>query len=193
MGTKAYVEFPIYSHHLEGGDTTDLKLVWDDEVGKVFVYTQYDGDTFPDDLQQAIKLWLLEEHEWPGRNPAQIPSFEEQVAWLDPEVCAAQLLRRIFDDVPNGHFRISCVEPEAGFHLIFDVKAGMVNYCGQSERDVSILTWLQCDSGLIFTADPQDYRELTPEEEAGMEEERRKMAMILADPQEEDEEDEDID
>jgi hypothetical protein len=195
MGTRAFIEFPLYQENWDEAAVL-LRPVWTEPLGSIFVYTQYDGRELPMDLHFAVNRWMEEQYAHMG-NP-----LDERIANIEPEYIAAQLLRKVFDDVDTAVMRISRVQPQEGLHLIFDVKNQTVTYCGREEDDnhgvFPLPEWVQRSWAPDFYYDPEDldndqHTTLTPEEEAAMEIERARMAMIMADPQEDEPEDEDED
>lgn len=152
MGTRAFIEFPTYEVEYVG----DYEYRWGKETGKLYLYTQYDGDLLPIDLKETLlRLTRPMPHEVPVTR-------EQKLRMLLPEKVITQVICTMHDDYRAGSTYIETREPTEGYHLICDFSLQVVNYVGQTNRDESLATWIQREEGLIFNYIPgelEDYRD----------------------------------
>jgi hypothetical protein len=149
MGTRAFVQFPLYEP-LGWSGVEFIAPAWGDKLGDVYVYVQFDGDILPVDLQQTIL-----EHIRPM--PRHVPmSPKQRLRQLDGEVIAAELVAHLAVSDRMTGVRVTGVQPQEGFHLLVDFKAGTVEYVGRENSVVNLRAWTLRKSGVVFTYDEED-------------------------------------
>jgi hypothetical protein len=149
MGTRAFVQFPIYNYVTNQG-INFVSPVWGDKVGDVYVYVQFDGDILPVDLQHTINEYITPQ-------PRHVPmSPKQRLRQLEGEVIAARLVAHLADNDRMMGVRVSSVKPDEGFHLLVDFKAGTVEYLGREEGPINLRAWTLRESGVVFTYDEED-------------------------------------
>jgi len=149
MGTRAFVQFPIYKHAdtIAYGDV--LLPIWGDKIGDIFVYVQYDGDMLPNHLQVVLQEATKQKyrHEVPM-------TVEQKLRACDPERIAAELVEDLYDDSTGGETstRISSVQPKEGFHLVCDFKSQLVTYVWKAYPNTvfHLPLWIKPETGVAF-------------------------------------------